>query len=231
MEEFYQRVLDLDKIDSKEAAYIAGYQTKVWWKGTYQYQKNIDLLNQNLIMVECPYRKHYYQEWHDLICDNFIVIKDEYHVSQKQFDKWISKGISKEIILNSEGYKKASVDYRLYLKINENSKSHIGNKLPICKHEFKPYEYLGFYHKCGYINNDNGICFINSKAAVKTFKKQLLQWYGFETDDFSDTIKQVNDTPFYVLTICPKAKNKFFDILPDDYKEKFKLQTVYPVFQ
>jgi len=243
MDEIYQRVVDLDKIDSKEMAYIAGYQTRVWWKDHYGYNRGMEFLSKNQIVLECPFKNYFHKKWLEFICMNFRLSKNEVHYRQQTIDNWMKRGIKISDIIGNEGYERACAEHVIYLNISEESKSHIGNKLPICKCELKPYLYMGFFHSSGHIVKNNQVCFINSKAAIKAFKHQLEQWYEFNEYDFErayqkpewdeeqnmmiTAIKQIKETPIYMLTMTEEASKKFFAILPDDYKQYFGIKTTY----
>ncbi|WQJ53882.1 MAG: hypothetical protein [Wendovervirus sonii] len=233
--EIQQRVVDLNKIDSKEMAYIAGYQCMVWWKETYNYQKRIDKLNQNIITVDCPFRKPFHEKWHEFIINNFKVVNDKIRKNEKLIDLWSKKGILYEDIINNDAFKKIFADYVIDLEITEMSKSFIGNKLPTCKKDLRPYLFLGFYHNSGniYLNIDeNGIakskiCFVNSLQVLKTFKKQLIQWYDFSENDFGNKaiIKQLQNSKFYIFEIS--NVQKFLNIMPADYSEYFNVKSLF----
>ena len=86
------------------------------------------------------------------------------------------------------------------------------------KKEFYPYLLFGIFYNSGNIYNGK-CCFLTSKRAAKTLKKQLKNWY-----DVDATLTARSDMGNFACVYIQNngSIEKFFDILPKDYIEIFK---------
>ena len=86
------------------------------------------------------------------------------------------------------------------------------------KKEFYPYLLFGMFYNSGNVHNGE-CCFLTSKRAAKTLKKQLKNWY--DVDAIITTSVGMGNFSY----VCIKNNGsieKFFNILPKDYIEIFK---------
>lgn len=224
MEKNEQRVLELNKIDSKAIAWLAGYQCINWNKMFRWHDRVLQLLqNDHLLEIEISCRS-VYDPITNFIHENLAEYIDSENevISNGLFKKNLDKGVPEEDMKTLKRWRCLYWD-RINFRLSNQSISYIGNTIPPVKKEYWPYEIFGMFCRYGYVNK-GAVSFLGGKNTIDLLKKQLINWGQLDENQIVITaIPEKYDATksFRYLKIFGENVDKFIKLLPQDYLEKF----------